>query len=297
MIGPIAFVGLGRMGLPMSQNLARAGFAVRAWNRSDRAEAAPPGTDYLLVPSVEAAVAPAPIVVVMLPDLPDVREVFGTHDGAGGALSALGPGAIVVVMSTVSPVGIQAWAHELAARSVRVVDAPVSGGDTGARDGSLSIMVGGADEDVALVLPVLRAMGTRVSHFGPIGSGQLAKACNQIVVAATMTALGEAVTLGARGGLDVEQLLDALAGGLAGSRVLDVKRSMITGHSFAPGGLATSQLKDLGFALDAGRSLGVALPATALVDQLYAVMCATGFGGDDHSGIVQVIEALSRSDS
>ncbi len=143
------------------------------------------------------------------------------------------------------------------------------------------------------VRAVLNAMGSRVLHLGPLGSGQLAKACNQIVVAATMAALGEAVTLGARGGLDVAQLLDALAGGLAGSQVIEVKRSLIAAHSFAPGGLAQSQLKDLGFALDAGRALGVALPTTALVDQLYSAMCALGHGGEDHSGILQVTEAMS----
>jgi 2-hydroxy-3-oxopropionate reductase len=198
------------------------------------------------------------------------------------------------VMGTVSPVAVARWAAEVAADGFRVVDAPVSGGDVGAADASLSIMVGGGPDDVARLDGPLRAMGSVVRHLGPVGSGQLAKACNQIVVAGTLTALGEAVTLAVHGGLKVEQLLDVLAGGLAGSRVLDVKRAGLAAHSFEPGGKARFQHKDLGFALDAARAHDVALPVTAIVDQLFGAMRWTGHGDDDHSGIVQIIEALSR---
>lgn len=141
----------------------------------------------------------------------------------------------------------------------------------------------------------LRAMGSVIRHLGPLGAGQLAKACNQIVVASTLTALGEAVTLGLRGGLDIEQLLDILSGGLAGSRALEVKRALIAAHSFTPGGSAAFQHKDLAFALDAGRDSGVALPVAALVDQLYGAMRWTGHGEDDHSGILQITELLSTA--
>lgn len=286
--GPVAFLGLGRMGLPMAANLARAGFAVQAWNRSPRSLDA---VAVAMAPSPAAAVRGAEVVVTMLPDLPDVRAVC---DGPDGALAAAAPGTVVVVMGTVSPVGVVEWAKALAAQGFELVDAPVSGGDVGAQDGTLSIMVGGSDGAVRQVLPVLEAMGSAVRHLGPVGSGQLAKACNQIVVGATLTALGEAVTLARAGGLDVPALLDVLAGGLAGSRALDVKRSKLETRSYEPGGAAAFQHKDLGIALDTARSLGVTLPVSAVVDQLYGVLAATGHGDDDHSGVVQVIEDLSR---
>jgi 2-hydroxy-3-oxopropionate reductase len=284
----IAFLGLGHMGLPMSQSLARAGYSVRAWNRSDRAGCEPADTDYVLAASAAQATAGASTVITMLPDLREVREVC---EGPDGALAAAAPGAIVVVMGTVSPVEMRCWAQQL--DGYRVIDAPVSGGPQGAREASLSIMVGGADFDVAEVLGPLRAMGSVVRHVGPVGAGQLAKACNQIVVAATLAALGEAITLGVRGGLAVEVLLDVLAGGLAGSRALEAKRDLLVANDFPAGGAAAFQHKDLGFALDAARSGSVALPVTAITDQLFGAMRATGRGGDDHSGVVAIIEVLS----
>jgi 2-hydroxy-3-oxopropionate reductase len=286
--GPIAFLGLGRMGLPMSQNLARAGFAVRAWNRSDRTGAEPPDTDYTVTATAAAACAGASVIFTMLPDLAEVRQVCDS------ALSTAAPGAVVVVMGTVSPVGVRQWAAELETTGFRVVDAPVSGGDVGARDGQLSIMIGGADPDVATVPEPLRAMGSVLRHLGPLGAGQLAKACNQIVVATTLTALGEAITLGTKGGLDVDQLLDVLAGGLAGSRALEMKRELLSSHSFIPGGSASFQHKDLGFALESARAGSVALPVTAVVDQLFGAMRWTGRGENDHSGILQITELLSE---
>jgi 2-hydroxy-3-oxopropionate reductase len=281
---PIAFLGLGRMGLPMSLNLARAGFAVRAWNRTPR-DVTAPNPDYQLVASAADAIDHADAVITMLPDLPEVIDVCDGH---------LRPGMVVTVMGTVSPVAIRKWAGRLADNSIAVVDAPVSGGDVGAGDANLSIMVGGSEGAVAQMRPALEAMGSTVRHLGPVGSGQLAKACNQVVVAATLTALSEALVLGMRGGLDVHQLLDVLAGGLAGSRALEVKRSALASHAFEPGGSASFQHKDLGFALAAARAEGVALPLTAVVDQLFGAMRWTGHGEEDHSGIVQIIEALSR---
>jgi 2-hydroxy-3-oxopropionate reductase len=281
---PIAFLGLGKMGLPMSLNLNAAGLPVKAWNRSPRDIPGSTGTSYELVASPAEAVASADIIITMLPDLSQVIEVC---DGL------LKPGMLVVVMGTVSPVAIQTWATELSATGVSVVDAPVSGGDVGAQNGTLSIMVGGAEADVERLRRPFEAMGSVIEHLGPVGSGQLAKACNQVVVATTLTALAEAVALGASGGLRIDQLLDVLAGGLAGSRALDVKRSRLESHSFDPGGSAAFQHKDLGFALEAARAEGVALPVAAVVDQLFGSMRWTGHGEDDHSGILQIIEALS----
>ena len=280
---PIAFLGLGRMGLPMSLSLARAGFAVRAWNRTPRNLMAPT-PEYRVVASAADATDQADTVITMLPDLPEVIDVC---DGL------LRPGMVVTVMGTVSPVAIREWAGRLADAGVAVVDAPVSGGDVGARDANLSIMAGGSPDAFAQMRPAFEAMGSMVRHLGPVGSGQLAKACNQIVVASTLTALSEALVLGTRGGLDVQQLLDVLAAGLAGSRALEVKRGALASRSFEPGGSAGFQHKDLGFALAAARAEGVALPLTAVVDQLFGAMRWTGHGEEDHSGIIQIIEALS----
>jgi 2-hydroxy-3-oxopropionate reductase len=285
MNAPIAFLGLGRMGLPMSINLAHAGFTVRAWNRSPRDPADIAG--YTLCDSPAAAVEGTDVIITMLPDLQQVREV------CDGALAHARPGAIVVVMGTVSPVEVTAWAEELNEAGFRIVDAPVSGGDVGAQEGTLSIMAGGSAADIEQLRAPFKAMGSVVRHLGPIGSGQLAKACNQIVVATTLTALAEAVTLGTQGGLEVDQLLDVLAAGLAGSQVLEVKRAKLASHDFRPGGSASFQHKDLGFALAAARAGGVALPITAVVDQLFGAMRWTGHGEDDHSGILQIIETLS----
>jgi 2-hydroxy-3-oxopropionate reductase len=289
----VAFLGLGTMGLPMAGNLAGAGFEVRAWNRSPRADPAPSCSTraaFTQAASPAEAASGASVIVTMLPDLPEVRAVC---DGPTGALASARPGAVLLVMGTVSPTGVRQYAAELAARGFELVDAPVSGGDVGARDGTLSIMAGGTDAAMNQVMPVLRAMGSVIRHCGPVGSGQLVKACNQIVVAATLTALGEALVLGRRGGIDTTMLLDVLAGGLAGSRALDVKRDKLVSRTFELGGSASFQHKDLGFALEAARAAGVALPLTAVVDQLFGSMRWTGRGGLDHSGIIQVLEVLS----
>lgn len=286
----VAFLGLGRMGLPMSLNLARAGFAVRAWNRSSRAVEDAPG-NYRLMRTAKEAAEGAQVVITMLPDLHEVKAVC---DGPSGALADAATAAVVVVMGTVSPVAMRAWGGELTRRGFRVVDAPVSGGDVGAGDGTLSVMCGGSSTDVDALRPVLAAMGSTIRHMGPLGAGQLTKACNQIVVAGTLTMLGEAVTLARHGGLDVVELLEVLAGGLASSRLLEVKRQNLVTRSYLPGGSAAFQHKDLGFALDAGRAHGVALPVSAMVDQLFGAMRWTGHGDEDHSGIARMIELLSR---
>lgn len=284
----VAVLGLGLMGLPMAANLARAGFAVQAWNRSPRELPDLAGLAGLrLAATVRDACSDADVILTMLPDLPQVNEVCAGPDGVFAATST----ATLLVMGTVSPTALREWANR---SPLPVVDAPVSGGDVGARDGTLSIMVGATPEDLDRVRPVLAALGTTIRHLGPVGSGQLAKACNQVVVATTLTAIGEAVALGRAGGLDVDVLLELLGGGLAGSRALEVKRERLVSRSFAPGGRADFQHKDLGFAVESSRELGVYLPVTAAVDQLFGAMRWTGHGSDDHSGVVQMIERLSR---
>ena len=352
---PVGFVGLGTMGRPMAQNLARAGFPVVVWNRNvTRAAelAAAAGAGVVVARTLAELGAAAPVVLTMLPDLPQVEAVlggsggmvprpegpqagstaaagprwikgFGGHvprpegpqagstaaagppDGSRGSggmvprpeglLAGMRPGSVLVVLGTVSPVGVRELGERLdaAGTGVALVDAPVSGGDVGAEQGTLSIMAGGADADVARVRPYLEAMGTTVDHLGSLGAGQLAKACNQIVVGATITALSEAVVLARRGGLDPARVLGVLAGGLADSRVLELKGSKMLRHDFQPGGAAAFQHKDLGFALAVARAEGVALPLTALVDQLFGAACWNGFGGDDHSVLLRVIEQLA----
>jgi 2-hydroxy-3-oxopropionate reductase len=292
-IHTVAFLGLGKMGLPMCRHVAAAGFRVQAWNRSPREVAVPPDSHLSMVDSPADAARGADVVITMLPDIAQVQQVCAGKQGVTAASSL---GTVLVVMGTVSPVALRAWAQTVAPSGLHVVDAPVSGGDIGAVEGTLSVMVGGDGEDVERVRPVLAAMGSQVRHFGPLGAGQLAKACNQLVVATTLTALAEAVTLGRHSGLDVGELLDALAGGLAGSRAIEVKRELLVSGKYRPGGSAAFQHKDLGFALEAARNSGVSLPVTALVDQLFGSLEWNGHGEEDHSAVVRVIEALAGGD-
>src|SRR6266508_148467 len=274
----------------MARNLVRAGHRVVVWNRSAEpaAELAAAGATVARTPAELAAAAP--VVLTMLPDLPQVDEVLQRDDGL---LGGMGRGSVLVVMGTVSPVDVRDLGARLEPAGVSVVDAPVSGGDIGAEQATLSIMAGGRPQDVARVRPFLEAMGTTVDHLGPLGAGQLAKACNQIVVAATITALSEALVLARKGGLDAQRVLGVLGGGLAASRVLEVKGDKLLAHDFRRGGAAAFQHKDLGLALAAGRDAGVALPLTAMVDQLYGAACWNGFGEDDNSVVLRVLERLA----
>jgi 2-hydroxy-3-oxopropionate reductase len=287
---PVGFIGLGTMGRPMARHLVRAGFRVTVWNRT-AARADELGAAGVAVARTPAELGAAvPVVLTMLPDLPQVEAVLG---GPDGLLAGMRRGGVLVVLGTVSPVGVRALGERLQAAGIGVVDAPVSGGDVGAEEGTLSIMVGGTDAEVARVRPFLEAMGTTVEHFGPLGAGQLAKACNQIVVGATIAALSEAVVLARKGGLDPAKVLGALGGGLAASRVLELKGPKMLRRDFRPGGAAAFQHKDLGFALAAARAEGVALPLTAVVEQLFGAACWNGFGGADHSVLLRVIEHLA----
>ncbi|MCK9792354.1 NAD(P)-dependent oxidoreductase [Isoptericola sp. 4D.3] len=286
----IGFVGTGPMGAPMARNLLSAGFDVILWNRTAaKAEDVARGE-----PRATVAAAPAdaarPVVVVMLPDLPQVRDVVDRPDGLRAGWRAAGTAdPVLVVMSTVSPVAVTAWARELAADGIRLVDAPVSGGVEGAGAGSLSIMAGGADADVAAVGPVLDAMGATVRHLGPVGAGSLAKTCNQIVVGGTLNALAEAVAIARQGGLDVETVLEVLGAGLAGSRLLsDKSRRYLTGD-YAHGGACRTQLKDLEFGIAAGRALGVDTALTEVARDRYQRMVDRGDAELDHSAVIRVV--------
>lgn len=279
----VAIIGLGAMGHPIATNIAKSGVSTQVWNRSTKEVA---GATTLSSPQeVDAA-----IVLTVLPGLPDVEAVL-----AQGLEAALKDGDVLVVMGTVSPVAVVALGKRLVTKGIRVVDAPVSGGDVGAQNATLSIMVGASEVDFADLLPTFKKIGSTVLHLGPLGAGELAKACNQIIVGATLTALAEAVTLGRRAGLDTKVLLDILAGGLAGSKALDVKREKIESGNFAPGGLSEFQLKDLRFALEAGADNGTALPMTKEITELYEALVKNGDGKLDHSAIIKEIERRSTN--
>ncbi len=175
-----------------------------------------------------------------------------------------------------------------------MLDAPVSGGDVGAIEGTLSIMVGGSEDDFERAKPLFDVMGKTVTHVGPVGAGQVVKAANQIVVALTIEAVSEALVLGSRGGVSPEKILDVLGGGLAGNKVMEVKREKFLSHTFDPGFRSELHHKDLGIALAAGREYGVALPVTAIVDQMFLSMRQKGWGGEDHSALLRIIEDLSE---
>jgi len=284
----VAVIGLGAIGLPVAINLSKKSTFVQVWNRSDASAQAAIASGAHRIDSL--ASIDASIVLTVLPDMSQVLELLNQ-----GLEAALKSGDILVVMGTVSPIAMRELGTRLAIRGVHVLDAPVSGGDVGARDATLSIMVGGDAAVLEKVRPTFEKIGSTVRHLGPLGAGQLAKACNQIVVATTLTALAEAVNLGRNAGLDDSVLLDILAGGLANSQVLTVKREKIESGDFIPGGSAVFQLKDLRFALEAGKDTHTALPVTEKVTELFTSLVEAGDGELDHSAIVREIMRRSKS--
>jgi 2-hydroxy-3-oxopropionate reductase len=287
----VGFIGLGIMGKPMAQNLMEAGYELTVFNRSpEKAEEL--GKGGASVASSPAEVAEkSGIVITMLPDSPDVRNVVA---GEGGVLEGIKEGSLLVDMSTISPVVTEELAAKVKECGASMLDAPVSGGDVGAIDGTLSIMVGGSEEDFERARPLFEVMGATVNHVGPTGAGQVTKAANQVVVALTIEAVSEALVLGSKGGVAPEKILDVLSGGLAGNKVMEVKREKFLSHTFDPGFRSELHHKDLGIALAAGREYGVVLPVTAIVDQMLLTMKRKGWGGEDHSALLRVIEDLSQ---
>ena len=286
----IGFIGLGIMGRPMARNLIKAGHELVVHSRRQG-----PVEELVAAAHGAAIAAGSPrqvaeqttTILTMLPDSPDVEAVvFGEH----GLLEGVGEGHLLIDMSTIAPATSIAVAEALAAKGGRALDAPVSGGEPGAIAATLSIMVGGAEADVARAMPLFAAMGTTIVHVGGPGAGQVVKACNQIVVAVAYAGLSEALVLGTKAGVDPEKLLQVLGGGLANSRVLEMRGPTMVKHEFAPGFRLKLHRKDLGIALTAGRDEGVPLPVTALVGQLFEAAHAAGRGELDHSALLTVIE-------
>lgn len=287
----IGFIGLGLMGKPMSYNLLKAGYSLSVFNRST------PALDELVRAGATAATSPqevatlSDIVITMLPDSPDVESVVM---GPGGLLQGAHPGLLIIDMSTISPLIAQHLAVEAQHHEVHFLDAPVSGGDVGAIAGTLSIMIGGAADDVEHARPVLEVLGQRIIHCGPAGSGQIVKSCNQVVVALIIEAISEALVLGAKAGVQPEIILQVLGGGLAQNRVMDLRGASMIRHQFLPGGKARFHHKDLGIALQLARTYGVAVPMTAFVDQLFLALTEQGKGDLDHSALLTMLEQLSN---
>src|ERR671915_388242 len=281
------------MGKPMARNLMEAGYELTVHNRSpEKAEEL--GEEGATVAATPREVAEkSDVVVTMLPDSPQVREVV---TGENGLLEGVKEGSLVIDMSTISPVVTEELAEALKQKGASMLDAPVSGGDVGAIEGTLSIMVGGEEGDFERARPLFEVMGETVTHVGPPGAGQLVKACNQIVVALAIEAVSEALVLGSRGGVPPEKILEVLSGGLAANSVMEVKREKFLSREFEPGGKVEFHRKDLGIALAAGREYGVVLPVAAVVNQLFETLVAKGRGGWDHSALLSLVEDLSQRD-
>jgi 2-hydroxy-3-oxopropionate reductase len=286
----IGFIGLGIMGRPMAKNLMEAGYDLVVHNRTPGKVAELAGEGATAAGSPKEVAERCDVVITMLPNSPQVEEVLA---GEGGVFEGVREGALIVDMSTISPVVTEELAEAAKEKGASMLDAPVSGGDVGAIDGTLSIMVGGDEQDFERANPLFEVMGKTVTHVGPSGAGQVTKAANQIVVALTIEAVSEALVLGSKGGVAPEKILDVLGGGLAGNKVMEVKREKFLSHTFDPGFRSELHHKDLGIALAAGREYGVALPVTAVVDQMLLTMKRKGWGGEDHSALLRVIEDQS----
>lgn len=286
----IGFVGLGTMGAFMAANLARAGFVLTVWNRTPGRAGDVVALGAREVGSAREVAAESDIVVACLTDSPQVESVLFGPDGLAEGFA---PGALFIDCSTLSPLAAQDFAVRLADRDVAMVDAPVSGGSEGARQGTLSIMVGGEVDDVRRADAVLRALGTTVTHLGPVGAGQWAKAINQVVLAGTYLGVAEGVTLGLKAGLDVEKVIEAIAGGAAGSWVLANRSGRMIADDYPLGFKISLHRKDLGIGLDLARSVGAALPVTSLAATLEDGLIAQGHGDDDNSALARPIRRLS----
>ncbi|MFJ3391620.1 NAD(P)-dependent oxidoreductase [Leifsonia aquatica] len=287
----VSLLGLGRMGEPIARRLLRDLGALTVWNRT-RSKA-----DCLAASGAVVAASPADaaadVTLTVLTDLVDVEDLLDGDHGLLAGWAAKGIASpVLVVHGTVSPVAVASLASSLAARGVSVVDAPLSGGVLGAETGALSVMVGGSDAAVEKALPVLRHVGSTVVVFGPPGSGEIAKACNQVVVAATVTAISEALVLADATGIDRGRLLDVLGAGLAGSEVLRQKRGRWLGRDFEGGGSAANQLKDLRFVAQSAQASGVTLPVAATVAGLFDRMVVDDRGELDHTAIELTIAEL-----
>ena len=284
----IGFIGLGIMGTPMAGHLVDAGHTLFVNTRS-RVPAAIAGRAECCATGAEVA-RRADVIFLMVPDTPDVEKVLFGEQGVAAGLAA---GKTVVDCSSIDPIATRGFAGRIAALGCGYVDAPVSGGEVGAKAASLTIMCGGGAQVFESVRPLLETLGKTVTRVGEVGAGQVAKVANQIIVALNIAAVAEAMVFAAKAGVDPAKVRQALMGGFASSRILEVHGERMIGRSFAPGFRIELHQKDLNLAMQSARSLGVALPQTAGAAQLMNACAALGHGQSDHSAVICALEALA----
>jgi 3-hydroxyisobutyrate dehydrogenase len=290
----VGVLGLGTMGGAMAANLARAGFPLVAWNRTAGRTAGLEALGVGVAATPAALAAATDIVLVCVSDTPDVETVLFDPDGVAAGVA---PGTLVIDCSTIDPAATRRFAARLAAQGVAFVDAPVTGGSEGARNATLAILVGGAPADVERARPVLQAIGRTVTHLGPVGAGQAAKAVNQVILAGTYLGVAEGLVLALKAGLDPAQVVEALSGGAAQSWVLANRSGRMLANDYPLGFKVALHLKDLGIALAMARETGAVLPVAALAAQLESGLVATGHADDDMSALARAIRGLSGLDT
>ena len=282
----IGFIGLGTMGAPMARRLLDAGHAVKVHNRTRSREAPLAAAGAVRAATPEEAAQGAEVVFTMVSDTPDVQAVvLGEH----GAIHGLAEGTVLVDMSTISPATTRKIAKALGEHGVTMLDAPVSGGSEGAENGTLSIMVGGDAAALERVQPLLAVLGSTITRVGDIGSGQVTKAINQVIIAGTYAAVAEGLAIGLAAGIDIEAAHRAVSGGAAGSWVLSNRAGNMIGNSYPLGFRTRLHRKDLGIALEAARELGVAIPLAAYVEQIETSLVGRGLGDEDVSNIARIV--------
>lgn len=285
----IGFIGLGVMGRPMAEHLIAAGHSLHLSHVK-------PASEHLVekggksANSAREVAERSEVVILMLPDTPDVENVLFGDDGVAESLM---PGSLVIDMSSISPVETKVFAERIRKQGSDYLDAPVSGGEVGARDAALTIMAGGSKAAFDRAKPLLEIMGKSITHIGPAGDGQTAKVANQIVVGLTIEAVGEALTFAKKAGADPARVREALMGGFAGSRILELHGQRMIDRNFDPGFRIRLHRKDLNLALSAAQSLEMALPGTALVHQLMNAALAIGGGDKDHAALIETLEKLA----
>jgi len=289
----IGFIGLGIMGKPMARNLLKGGYALVVHSRSRSPVEELGGEGAEIAASPQEVAARTQVVITMLPDSPDVEQVYG---GEKGVFAGAGPGTLLIDMSSISPVVARELALEAKRRGLDMLDAPVSGGEAGAIGATLSIMIGGEASAVERALPIFQLLGKNIVHVGHSGAGQVTKAANQIVVGVTIAAVSEALVLATKAGVDPAKVRQVLLGGFAQSRVLDAHGQRMLEHNFRPGFRVRLHEKDLNIALAAGGEYGVPLMVTGIVAQMMTAMRSMGRGELDHSGLVTFIEELAKID-
>lgn len=286
----IGFIGLGIMGKPMSKNLLKAGHELIVYDVVEAPVLELQKLGARVAHSSKEVAEHSDVVITMLPDSPDVENAAL---GPNGVMEGIKAGSTYIDMSTISPITTKKVAEAAKAKNVKILDAPVSGGEKGAIEGTLSIMVGGDKRVFDEALPLLQVMGKSIVLCGEIGSGQVVKACNQVLVAGVLESAGEALVLGAKAGVDPEIVLKVIAGGWA-MRVLDARGPLLLKRDFKPGFRTRLHYKDLSIALAAGSSYGVPLPVTSLIHEMMGAMKVSGRGDYDHTGIITVIEDLAK---